>query len=232
LSKFEQKYMRRLVPFYGWIRGAIPALAEATFTHPGRVAVINKASYNLAIAMGVNPDSLYDPFPEDQLFPSFLTDKVQGPQFQLDGKYYSVSPGFTSWDLANTFLADPLHGALGSTNPLIRFPIELLTGTQLGTGAKIRDTSDYVDSNIPGLNYVASVSGYSPTGSIASMLQGMGPDPLAQVASGNRTATSSTLSAINWLTGLGLAEYSRPNYINYAEIEKRNREAPKDRSAY
>ena len=234
LSKFEQKYMRRLVPFYGWMRGAIPALVESAFTNPGRITSINKASYNLAIAMGVNPDSLYDPFPEDQLFPSFLTDKVQGPQFQVDGKYYSVSPGVVSWDISNQFLADPLRGSIGSLNPILRMPIELLTGSSLGTGARIRDTSDYVDSAIPGLNYLASVSGYSPTGSLVSMLQGMGPDPMAQVLLGNRTDTSAALSAVNWLTGLGISEYSRPNYINLAEIERRNREAAKAsiRSAY
>jgi len=232
LTTFERKYMRRIIPFYSWTRGAIPALIEASLYNPGRVTVFNKASYNLAVAMGVNPDSLYDPFPEDQLFPSFLTDKVQGPQFKIGGKYYSVSPGFVSWDLPNTYMSDPFRGALGSTSPLIRLPLELITGTSLGTGAKIRDYSDYVDSNIPGINYLASVSGYSPTGSIASMLQGMGLDPMYQVSAGNRTGTSAALSAVNWLTGFGISEYSRPNYINFAEIEKRNREAVNTRSGY
>jgi hypothetical protein len=232
LSDFEKKYMRRIFPFYSWTRGAIPALLETMMYNPGRVMNINKASYNLAIATGVNPDSLYDPFPEDQMFPSFLTEKVQGPQLKIGGKYYSVSPGFISWDLPNTFGADPFRGTLGMTSPILRVPIELITGSSVGTGSKIRDFSDYVDSNIPGVNYVANLSGYSPTGSIASMLQGMGMDPMAQVAAGNRTGTSAGLSAINWLTGLGISEYTKPNYINYAEIEKRNREAPKDRSAY
>jgi hypothetical protein len=232
LSDFEKKYMRRMFPFYSWTRGAIPALLETMMYNPGRVMNINKASYNLAIAMGANPDSLSDPFPEDQMFPSFLTEKVQGPQFKIGGKYYSVSPGFISWDLPNTFGADPFRGTLGMTSPILRVPLELITGSSIGTGSKIRDFSDYVDSNIPGINYVANVSGYSPTGSVASMLQGMGMDPMAQVDAGNRTGTSAGLSAINWLTGLGISEYSKPNYINYAEIEKRNREAPKDRSGY
>jgi hypothetical protein len=232
LSDFEKKYMRRIFPFYSWTRGAIPALLETMMYNPGRVMNINKASYNLAISMGTNPDSLSDPFPEDQMFPSFLTEKVQGPQFKIGGKYYSVSPGFISWDLPNTFGADPFRGTLGMTSPILRVPLELITGSSVGTGSKIRDFSDYVDSNIPGINYVANVSGYSPTGSVASMLQGMGMDPMAQVDAGNRTGTSAGLSAINWLTGLGISEYSKPNYINYAEIEKRNREAPKDRSGY
>jgi len=232
LSNFERKYMARIFPFYQWTRGAVPALLEAAAMNPGRVLAIDKASYNIAIAMGVNPDSLSDPFPEDQMFPSFLTEKVQGPQIKIGEKYYSVSPGFISWDIPNTFATDPFRGALGMSSPIIRMPLELLTGTSVGTGAKIRDFSDYVDSNLPGINYAASISGYSPTGSIASMLQGMGMDPLAQVAAGNRTGTSSAISIWNYLTGTGVSEYTKPNYINYAEIEKRNREAPKDRSGY
>lgn len=232
LTAFERKYMRRIFPFYSWTRGAIPAMLEVALLHPGRVTSLNKASYNLAIATGVNPDSLYDPFPEDQMFPSFLTDKVQGPQIKLGGKYYAVSPGIISWDLPNTFLADPFRGTLGSISPLLRVPLEAISGTAFGTGAKIRDASDYLDSNIPGINYLASMSGYSPTGSIASMLQGMGMDPMAQVAAGNRTPLSQGLSALNYLTGLGVTEYSKPNYINYAEIEKRDREAVKTRSGF
>jgi hypothetical protein len=224
--------MTRTIPFYQWTRGAIPALLEAAAMNPGRVLAINKASYNLAVAMGVNPDSLSDPFPEDQMFPSFLTEKIQGPQFKIGGKYYSVSPGFISWDIPNTFGADPFRGALGMSSPIIRMPLELLTGTSLGTGAKIRDFSDYIDSSIPGINYAATISGYSPTGSIASALQGMGLDPMYQVSAGNRTGISSGLSFANYLTGLGISEYSKPNYVNYAEIEKRNREAVSTRSGY
>jgi hypothetical protein len=243
LTTGERMVARRLIPFYSWMSRALPAVMGAALTNPARVTVFNKASYNLAVAMGVNPDSLSDPFPNDQLFPSFLTEKASGPQLKVGGKYYGINPGIVTWDLANTFAPGlpgsgqpSLSGALspitGQLSPLLRLPLELVAGTSLGTGSKINDMSDYIDQNIPGLNYLATISGYSPSGSVFSMLQGMGPDPLYQVAQGNRTALSQGLSFANYVTGLGLSELSKPNYINYAEIEKRNREAPRTRSGF
>lgn len=230
LSSFEAKYMRRIIPFYSWTRGAVQALAESTVLNPGRIQAINKASYNLAVAMGIDPNALYDPFPQDQLFPSFLTEEMQGPQFEAGGRYYGFSPGIATWDVYNMLGPDPIRGIVGSTNPLLRAPIELLAGSSLGTGARIRDISDYVDSSIPGVNYVSNVSGVSVTGTLASLLSGGGLDAQYQYAAGNKDNTDRAISALNWLTGIGLRDYSRPNYINYAEIEARNKAAEEARN--
>jgi hypothetical protein len=225
LSSFETKYLRRIIPFYSWTRGAVTALAESMIMQPGRLNIPNKAAYNIAIASGIDPNSLYDPFPDDQLFPSFLREEMQGPQWEAGGRYYGVSPGIASWDVFNMLGPDPIRGIVGSTNPLLRAPIELLAGSSLGTGARIRDVSDYVDSNIPGVNYISSVSGTSVSGTLASLLSGGGFDPQYQFAAGNKGPQDQLMSVVNWLTGIGLKDYSRPNYINYAEIELRNKAA-------
>lgn len=224
LSNFETKYMRRIIPFYSWLRGAVPAVAEAIALNPARVNVFNKASYNVAVAAGVNPESLYDPFPEDQMFPSFLTQQMEGPQLKVGEEYFRVNPGLAPWDVMNMLGPNPIRGVMGSTNPLVRVPAEMLAGGAWGTGARINDQSDYLDSSIPGINYVSNITGTSVTGSLASLLQGRGFDPQYQFAAGNKDGRDSFLSAFNWATGLGLQSYSKPNYINYAEIEKRNRE--------
>jgi len=39
------------------------------------------------------------------------------------------------------------------------------------------------------------------------------------------------MGAFNWLTGLSVKNYSRPNYINYAEIEERNRIAAEQKKS-
>ena len=192
---------------------------------PGRLNIPNKAAYNIAIASGIDPNSLYDPFPDDQLFPSFLREEMQGPQWEMGGRYYGISPGIASWDVFNMLGPDPIRGIVGSTNPLLRAPIELLAGSSLGTGARINDISDYVDSSIPGVNYISSVSGTSVSGSLASLLTGGGFDPQYQFAAGNKGPQDQLMSVVNWLTGIGLKDYSRPNYINYAEIELRNKAA-------
>lgn len=224
LTQFEKKYMARIFPFYTWFRGMLPVVVESLAMHPGRVNAFNKASYNLAIANGIDPNSLSDPFPDDQLFPSFLTDQIgAGPVAKVAGSYFGISPGFASQDVLNQFAGgNPALNALGMLSPLIKDPIELASGTNLATHSPINDYSDYIDSQIPGVNYLANFSGVSPTGSIASELAGKDLDPQYQVLKGNKTATDRGLSAVNWLTGGGVQNMSKPNYINYAEIEKRN----------
>jgi hypothetical protein len=213
LTAWEKVFPRRLFPFYTWLKLASVALVEASILNPARtLTTIPKASYNLAVAMGVDPYSMYHPFPTDQLFPQFLTDEMTGPQFEVDGKYIAVSPGIASLDIYNTF-SNPIEGATQLLSPMLRIPLELLAGSRLGTQAPITDISDYIDSSIPGVNYIANISGRSVTGLGA---------PQAQFERGNKTVFDQSLSAFNWLTGAGVRNYTRPNYINFAEIEARN----------
>ena len=237
LTPTESK-LRLAIPFYSWFGKIIPALVESAIMHPGRLSTFNKASYNWAVAAGLDPESLSDPFPDDQLFPSFLTESALGPQLMgsmfpfsamgATGKeYIRVNPGIAHLDVMDTLGADPLRGIAGMTNPILRVPAELLSGGSWSTGAQINDWSDYLDQSLPGINYVANISGVSPTGSVESLLQGQGLDPQAQVEKGNKTDFDKALSVANWLTGLGVQNLSRPNYINYAEIEKRNQASEK-----
>jgi hypothetical protein len=113
LTAFEARYMRNIIPFYSWFRGVLPAIMESSLRHPNRVMWYPKASYNLAVANGVDPQSFANPFPDDQLFPSFLTDQILGPQFQTeDGTYIGMNPGIAHLDVFNTFSGDPSSGCL------------------------------------------------------------------------------------------------------------------------
>ncbi len=231
LTPFESRYMRNIIPFYSWFRGVLPAIFESSWRHPNRVMWYPKASYNLAVTQGVDPQSFANPFPDDQLFPSFLSDQVLGPQFQLeDGTYLGMTPGISHIDVFDTIAGgDPVRGILGMVSPIIRVPAELAGNSKWQTGQPIRDQSDYIDSSIPGINYVANISGYSPSGSIASLIMGQGLDPQEQVARGVKTDLDKGLSAANWLTGLGTQNMSRENYQTLAEIELRNREGQNGR---
>lgn len=227
LTPTESKY-RWIIPFYTWFAKTMPFAIESAARHPGRVAVFPKASYELAVAMGINPDSLIDPFPSDQLFPSFVTEGFFGPQFVgPNGEYINVNPGVQHFDLFREIGADPVRGLVGMTSPILRMPAELLTGGQMATGARINDTSDYIDQNLPLVNYLANVTGVSPTGSIGTLLSGQGLDPQAQVAKGSKGPLDQQLSALNFLFGANASNWSRQSFINSAEIEKRNREGNK-----
>src|SRR5690606_1020753 len=112
-----------IIPFYSWQRKSIPLIVESLLTKPQRVTVFPKATYNMAVAMGIDPDTLADPFPEDQMFPSYLTEQMHGPVFEVNNQYYGINPGFASSDVLNDFVgANPLRTIAGSVSPLIRAP--------------------------------------------------------------------------------------------------------------
>ena len=140
-----------------------------------------------------------------------------GPQFQIGDRYISVNPGFASADVFNDLVANPIEGVIGMTNPAARIPLELLAGSRLGSQAPIRDLSDYIDSSIPGVNYISNITGRS--------VSTLGLQEQAKVESGAKTSFDQYLSAFNWVTGLVVRNLSRPDFINYAEIEERNRVA-------
>lgn len=227
LTASENKYLKLVIPFYTWMRGVLPGALESALQHPGRIMQFPKISYNLAVASGINPDSISDPFPEDQLFPSFLHESAFGPQFKIGDHYIRINPGVAHFDLAESLAADPVRGVAGMVNPVFRAPAELLSGGSWSTGGRINDQSDYIDQNIPFVNFLSNISGTSLTGSVPSLFGGEGLDPQNQVARGNKTELDQALALWNLLTGTQTQNLSRPNYINYAEIEKRNAEGQK-----
>jgi hypothetical protein len=224
LASGEAK-LRAAIPFYTWFRLTMPVIAEGVATNPGRFLTFPKAWYNGAIAMGVDPYSMSDPFPQDQLFPSFLKDQINGPMFEVNGNYFGFNPGIAYFDVLNQFVPDPVRGTLGMLSPAIKIPGELIGGTQWQTGARIKDFSDYIDSSLPGINYLSNLTGYSTTGSLWGTLSGTGLDEQLGVSKGDKTDLDKGLSVANWLTGFGLSNMSKQSYIDYAEIEKRNKAA-------
>lgn len=222
LTPFERAYVKPFVPFYSWFRQVIPVVAEGIYQNPGRFMVYPKASYNMAVAMGVDPQSLQDPFPANQLFPDFVTDQLTGPVTQINGNFFMASPGYAYADILNQFVADPKKGAISMVTPFIKVPGELITGTKWDTGVSIKDYSDYVDSNIPGINYLSNFTGVSTTGTVASLLSGQGIDRQYAVDKGNKTVMDQGISVSNWFTGAGLQNISKENYKNLAEIQKRD----------
>lgn len=229
LTPFEQQVMKPLIPFYSWFRQIMPIIAEGIAQNPGRFMVYPKVSYNLAVAMGVNPESLQDPFPTDTLFPDFVTDQLTGPVAQIDGNYFKASPGYAYADVLNQFVADPTKGAISMITPFIKTPGELITGTRWDTGVSIKDYSDYIDAQLPGVNYLSNFTGVSTSGSLASLITGNGIDMQYAVDKGNKTVLDQGLSVFNWFSGLGLQNISKENYQNLAEIQKRNAAAEEAR---
>lgn len=234
MTNFELRYMRRIIPFYSWFRSAIPAVIESSLVHPGRAIAYPKASYNLSIAMGLDPDSMSDPFPKDQVFPSFLKEQILGPQFKIGGNYVVLNPGISQVDIGNMlFNPEPIREVAGMTTPIFRVPAELLSGGSWSTGGRINDASEYLDNSLPFLGPIGNITGYSPTGSVNTLLNDQGLDEQLGQSRHSKTALDQWLSATNFLLGINLQNQSRPNYISYANFEKRDAvKKPGDRSGF
>lgn len=239
LTGFERRYMRRIFPFYSWSRKAIPLIVEAMVLNPGRILVYPKATYNWAQSQGIDLASMGNPFPTDQLFPGYLQENATGPVYESEeGDYYGIRPGVASMDIISDFTpeligssntADLLRGAnrgaLGMLSPFIKTPVELLAGNSLSTGAMIHDTGEYIDSQIPGVTKIASLTGTSPSGTLHNALPGGSAeffDPIRSVERGNRPQWSGT-AFVNYLLGLGAQNLSTPSAVTQAQIEQRNR---------
>lgn len=237
LTPFEQKYVRRMLPFYSWTRKAIPLVIEQMLMHPGRWTAYSKAMYNFGQANGVDLESVSNPFPDDQLFPEFLTDQMTGVGFEANDKYYSFNLGQPQADLFRDFFAGTTktneglnpawdfglglyQGVAGMGNPLITVPNELSSGVTVEGIPAGGNPLEAIESSIPIVNNVASVTGYSPLNTIANARL----TPLESVQRGTRGGVTENPEYLaNWLLGLQITDTSKPNYINLAEIEQRNR---------
>lgn len=214
LTAFERKTMRRLIPFYSWFRKAIPLVVEAAVLRPGRTLAMPKAMQDLAITMGIDPESLADPFPQNLLLPDWLTNNILGPQFESGGNLYGINPGDPVSDLGSSFLGgDAGNDVMGGVTPAIRMPAELATGNSWGTGTPIKDTTEYLGQNIPGISILQNITN-------RDVLGGMGPTVNAQRGyEGNWDP----VALINTLTGAGITNYTKPNYLKSGQLEYRDK---------
>lgn len=208
LTPIEQKYLRRIFPFYSWFRQSAPVILSTMVSKPGRVTGIFKAEQNAAIAMGQNPESIDDPFPDDRLYPAFIRDNIVGPLFG--------DVGLNVGSPQEGILGDTLNGNIprnlaGMANPLLKAPYEILARKNVGTGANIADMSDYIDQQLPIANQVSNIVGQSASSGFI--------DPQRAVEKGEKDRFFN-LQMVNFLTGLGLQDYGKPSYKTIAAKER------------
>jgi hypothetical protein len=219
LSPGGQTIMRRIMPFYAWTRLVTPIALETLLTKPNRLTAIPKAYYAVNTAAGGQPDSISDMFPPTMLVPDWVRENlgyVGGDStFNLGTPIESLGgtfPGNTTEDIMRSTV-------YGNLSPVIKTPIDLLSGNDQERGSKILDKSDYLDSAL-GLTPVRNLTGVSPLGSINKIVTGQGlVDPMRQVAQGNRSYLD-WRATTNFMTGIGLSNFKRPaiDYISQQQI--------------
>lgn len=119
LSDFEKNVMRRIVPFYSWMRQNVPQIGSEIATNPGgRIA----NSLRTVVAAGG---------PQQGLLPHSVSDTGEAIPLGSDEtgrNHYLTSLGLPFEDLTQL---TSLNSMLGSTAPYIRLPWELATGRQV-----------------------------------------------------------------------------------------------------
>lgn len=226
LAPFESKVMRRVIPFYTWFRGTLPGVMESAIMHPGRVMIANKASFNIAQTMGIDAESFANPWPEDADVPEFMQESAFGANAMFGDQMFMMNPGFAHQDLARDFFGrGPEEGGNFATatmsnaarfmwdmaTPFIKAPVELAAGKKLSNDTQIRQSGDYIDDQIPLLNYLSKSSGISFAGTLmnpgAALEQGR-PIERSEVQRGYQPSIfdegigqKQHLSALNFLLG-------------------------------
>jgi hypothetical protein len=79
LSRWEQKYARRLIFFYTWVRQAASRVIRTGLDRPGLVTMPSKLQYNVALQEGLNPESFGGPTTDDPRIRSYTRNALLGP---------------------------------------------------------------------------------------------------------------------------------------------------------
>lgn len=196
LTGFEQNVLRRVIPFYSWMRKATPLVLEGALMRPHITLAFPKVMANMQTLTGIESEGPGDPFPMDQMFPEWLKEKGVGPVLQpgsgigRDASWRGESPGYTIINPTQPFMdqisqiGNPQQTALSSLTPAARIPLELLTG-QTSLGIPLEN----VEGGVPG-----HLAQQIPPVGIGARITGMTRD--------NEPYNPEQL--INWLTSAGI----------------------------
>lgn len=164
VTSFERNIVKTVLPFYSWMRKAIPLVIETALTSPGKIKAYPQLIEAIQIYNGINPqDDISQPFPTNQLFPDWLREKGIGPTFGGPGSYTIVNPSVPGQDVLSSIFT-PKNTIEGYLNPLIKAPVEMLQGHEMMTnqgigGINKQSYLDYLLKQTPVVNNVGRLSG-------------------------------------------------------------------------
>lgn len=135
ITEFEQDVVKRIVPFYTFMKKNIPMELEAMLNTPQRFALIDKGFTNIEKMNG-------DAYEGENDRPEWRKDYVQLP-ITVDGESVGINPELPYQQLDRVSSIGKL---LGQTAPLVKAPLEILSGKYLYNGMEIESPLDYLAS--------------------------------------------------------------------------------------
>jgi hypothetical protein len=144
LSPFERQYMRRMIPFYAWVKGSTVRTTQLMHEHPFRMQVLMKGG---ELAADDNEDKF------GGVLPKYLASAIPVGK-RKDGKQKvlttsSMNPFMTPADIltqaAGVFRGGERYGTEGpfaNFSPLLKTPIEAAMNKDLFYGGKLDYTGD------------------------------------------------------------------------------------------
>jgi hypothetical protein len=206
LTRFEKTTMRRIMPFYSWMRKSTPLMIEGLVMSPAKIVFPPKLFEAIQDSQGIETPGRHDPFPADQLFPDWIKSGGIGPISLPDGFLGGIAdqsiPGYSMGGMNlnpfSDFVAQfetPAKTLGTSLTPAAQVPIELITGRKMFTGESIHgidaapgSMQKYVGEQIPVWSAAQNITGITPFGT--------------ETKKANDEARLQGL--FNWLTGLGV----------------------------
>lgn len=242
LTAMESKYNRRLFLYYTWLRGMIPRVVEGIVANPNVAAMPSKAMYNTAIANGLDPTSIGDPFDPNVLMPEYYTKGILGPQWSdpNSGHLWGLNPtspvidvfnsigGGSSLAGMNPFQQESNYDRIGRTligmtNPIFRSPFELAMGRNIGTDTPIMDDGQYATDMVGPARFASKITGHT----LNPMLGGIPRRSEARFKEGiaeDDWWNNAGLETANFMTGLQFKDYTSDSATKSAEFDQRAKE--------
>lgn len=137
LSNFERVFMKRVIPFYTWMKKNVELQAKVLATAPGRIGQQVHAFNTLSSAMSGGNGLTEE---EYNNLPVYMKNQFNVVASRSGEKLYVLS-GFGS-PLEAAFDALQPRTLLSATNPFLKLPVELTTGYDTFRAGMMSDTNN------------------------------------------------------------------------------------------
>ena len=140
LSDFERGVMRRLIPFYSWSRRVTPHVVQSILERPGGLYGSSAVAANEVRAN------------QEQFIPEYLGGGLAipvGEEKEGTQRYLTkldVNPAEAVFENLRPNVADMGLSLLGQFNPLLKAPLEYVTGKQFFQGRNLEELHGPTDS--------------------------------------------------------------------------------------